>query len=64
MRLLTTTALTGALALGAGAASAQTVLDALFMSQSAYSEADVRSMVEAYTAEHPDVTINLDRLFR
>ena len=60
MRLLTTTALAGALALGAGAAGAQTVLDALFMSQSAYSEADVRAMAAAYTAEHPDVTINLE----
>lgn len=60
MRLLTTTALAGTLALGAASAQAQTVLDALFMSQSAYSEADVRAMVEAYTAANPDVTVNLE----
>lgn len=60
MRLWTpvlTGALTGALV--AGGAGAQT-LDALFMSQSAYSEADVRAMVEAYTAENSGVTVNLE----
>ncbi len=60
MRLLTTTALAGAMALAAEAASAQTVLDALFMSQSAYSEADVRAMTEDFTAKNPDVTVNLE----
>ncbi|EYD77182.1 Glucosamine ABC transport system, periplasmic sugar-binding protein [Rubellimicrobium mesophilum DSM 19309] len=60
MRHLTTTALAGALAWVAAAAEAETALNALFMSQAAYSEADVRAMTEAYMAEHPDVTVNLE----
>ena len=60
MRLLTITTLAGALAWGGAAAQAQTELNALFMSQAAYSEADVRAMTEAYMAEHPDVTVNLE----
>ncbi len=39
---------------------AETTLNALFMSQSAYSEADVRAMTDAYTAAHPDVKVNLE----
>jgi multiple sugar transport system substrate-binding protein len=53
----TTLALGGALAT---MAAAETTLNALFMSQSAYSEADVRAMTEAYTAANPGVTINLE----
>jgi len=60
MRLLTTTVLAGAMASAAASASAETTLNALFMSQAAYSEADVRAMTEAYTTEHPDVTVNLE----
>jgi multiple sugar transport system substrate-binding protein len=60
MRLLTITTLAGALAWGGAAAQAQTELNAVFMSQAAYSEADIRAMTEAYMAEHPDVTVNLE----
>jgi multiple sugar transport system substrate-binding protein len=50
-----------ALQLGlAHAASANTVLHGLFMSQAGYSEADVRAMTAAYVKMHPDVTINLE----
>lgn len=48
------------LALSTGYAQADTTLNALFMSQSAYSEADVRAMTDAYTAAHPDVKVNLE----
>lgn len=60
MRLLSTTALAATLALGAVMAHAETVLNGLFMSQSAYSEADVRAMADAYTAANPDVKLNLE----
>jgi multiple sugar transport system substrate-binding protein len=60
MRHLTTTALAGILALAGAAAQAQTELNALFMSQAAYSEADVRAMTEAFTAANPEVTVNLE----
>ena len=60
MKHLSEIAVAGVLALGASQATAETVLNALFMSQSAYSEADVRSMAEAYTTAHPDVKINLE----
>ena len=48
------------LALSTGYAQAETTLNALFMSQSAYSEADVRAMTDAYVAAHPDVKVNLE----
>jgi len=60
MKLLSTSALAGMLALGAAMAQAETVLNGLFMSQSAYSEADVRAMADAFTAAHPDIKLNLE----
>ncbi|MET3898083.1 multiple sugar transport system substrate-binding protein [Devosia sp. UYZn731] len=49
-----------ALGLSSTAAYADTALKALFMSQSAYSEADVRAMTDAYTASHPGTTVTLE----
>ncbi|PLR34688.1 ABC transporter substrate-binding protein [Chimaeribacter californicus] len=43
-----------------GYASAKTELSALFMSQSAYSESDIRAMTADYEKQHPDVHINLE----
>ncbi|WP_455818254.1 extracellular solute-binding protein [Pseudomonas cerasi] len=43
-----------------GAASAKTQLNALFMSQAAYSESDVRAMTSDFEKANPDVTINLE----
>ena len=60
MRLISTTAITGVLAVCGSLAHAETVLNALFMSQAAYSETDVRAMADAYTAAHPDIKINLE----
>lgn len=57
------TALLCASLLGAALASpahAQTKINALFMAQAAYSEADVRAMTEAFTKANPDVTVNLE----
>jgi multiple sugar transport system substrate-binding protein len=57
------TALLGATLLGAALASpahAQTKINALFMAQAAYSEADVRAMTDAFTKANPDVTVNLE----
>lgn len=48
------------MALGPSSALAETVLNGLFMSQSAYSEADVRAMADAYTAKNPDIKLNLE----
>lgn len=41
-------------------AVAETTLNALFMAQAAYSEADVRAMTEAFTAANPEVKVNLE----
>ena len=41
-------------------AMAETKLNALFMAQSAYSEADVRAMTEAFTKANPDISVNLE----
>jgi len=41
-------------------ASAETNLTALFMAQSAYSEADVHAMAEAFTKANPDIHVNLE----
>jgi multiple sugar transport system substrate-binding protein len=41
-------------------AMAETTLNALFMAQAAYSEADVRAMTDAFTASNPDVKVNLE----
>ncbi len=57
------TALLGATLLGAALSSpahAETKINALFMAQAAYSEADVRAMTEAFTKANPDVTVNLE----
>jgi multiple sugar transport system substrate-binding protein len=52
--------LCAALVAGGGAAHAETTLNALFMSQAAYSEGDVRAMTEDFTKEHPDIKVNLE----
>jgi multiple sugar transport system substrate-binding protein len=57
------TALLGATIFGAALASpahAETRINALFMAQAAYSEADVRAMTDAFTKANPDVTVNLE----
>lgn len=41
-------------------AAAETTLNALFMAQAAYSEADVRAMTDAFIAENPDIKVNLE----
>ncbi|WP_416799009.1 extracellular solute-binding protein [Ciceribacter azotifigens] len=57
-----TTLLAAALASVAFAshAMAETKINALFMAQAAYSEADVRAMTEAFTKANPDITVNLE----
>lgn len=60
MKLLITTSVAGVFALGHGIAWAETTLNGLFMSQSAYSEADVRAMADSYMQDHPDIKINLE----
>ena len=56
--------LLGAVFLGAlaapHAAFADTKINALFMAQAAYSEADVRAMTEAFQKANPDVSVNLE----
>ena len=55
--------LLGAALIGASLAPhafAETPLNALFMAQAAYSEADVRAMTEAFTKANPDVSVNLE----
>ena len=54
---LTTTALTF---LSSQMAMAETTLNALFMSQAAYSEADVRAMTAAFEAANPDIKVALE----
>lgn len=49
-----------ALSASGGVALAETTLNALFMSQSAYSEADVRAMTDEFTAANSDVKVNLE----
>ncbi|MBE0412769.1 extracellular solute-binding protein [Yoonia sp.] len=41
-------------------AIAETNLNALFMAQAAYSEADVRAMTDAFTAANPDIKVSLE----
>ena len=60
MERLIAASLTAAMALGGSAVWAETTLNALFMSQAAYSEADVRAMADGYMKEHPDTKINLE----
>lgn len=55
--------LVGAAAIGAFLSSpafAETKINALFMAQAAYSEADVRAMTDAFTKANPDVSVNLE----
>jgi len=51
-------------ALGAAAIAqplwADTSINALFMAQAAYSEADVRAMTDAFTAAHPGIDVRLE----
>ncbi|TNV19724.1 extracellular solute-binding protein [Buttiauxella sp. B2] len=50
-----------ALTLGFSAtALAETTLSALFMTQAAYSEADIRAMTADFTKQHPDIKVNLE----
>ena len=55
--LLSATLLTAPLSLPA---FAETQINALFMAQAAYSEADVRAMTEAFTKGNPDIKVNLE----
>ncbi len=58
-----TTALLGATLLSAALfvpAHAETKINALFMAQAAYSEADVRAMTESFSKANPDITVNLE----
>ncbi|WP_245518561.1 extracellular solute-binding protein, partial [Mesorhizobium sp. M4B.F.Ca.ET.169.01.1.1] len=41
-------------------AFAETTLNALFMAQAAYSEADVRAMTEAFTKANPDIHVKFE----
>ncbi|MBY5314966.1 extracellular solute-binding protein [Rhizobium leguminosarum] len=55
--------LLGAALIGASLAPhafAETTLNALFMAQAAYSEADVRAMTDAFAKANPDITVNLE----
>lgn len=57
------TLLIGATLVGAGFtghAQAETTLNALFMAQAAYSEADVRAMTDAFAKANPDIKVNLE----
>ena len=62
MKRRVTLQLTGCLTalLISGYASAATELSALFMSQAAYSESDVRAMTADFEKAHPDIHINLE----
>lgn len=42
------------------ATAATTTLNALFMTQAAYSENDIRAMTQAFQTAHPDVQVNLE----
>jgi multiple sugar transport system substrate-binding protein len=55
--LLCTAIITASLA---SHAFAETKINALFMAQAAYSEADVRAMTEAFTKANPDIAVNLE----
>jgi multiple sugar transport system substrate-binding protein len=59
----TRNALIGATLIGAGFtghAQAETTLNALFMAQASYSEADVRAMTDAFAKANPDIKVNLE----
>ena len=55
--LLCATMMTASLA---SHALAETKINALFMAQAAYSEADVRAMTEAFSKANPDISVNLE----
>jgi multiple sugar transport system substrate-binding protein len=57
--LLSAAVLSGAL-MGSSGGHAETALNALFMSQAAYSEDDVRAMTADFMKEHPDIKVNLE----
>jgi len=44
----------------AASATAATSLNALFTTQAAYSESDIRAMTQAFEKAHPDVKVNLE----
>ena len=49
-----------ALALSLSSAyAAPTQISALFMTQAAYSENDIRAMTADFSKQHPDITVNL-----
>lgn len=49
-----------ALALSLSSAyAAPTQINALFMTQAAYSENDIRAMTADFSKQHPDITVNL-----
>lgn len=60
MKIFSIAALAGLLMFSSSFAHAEVVLKGLFMSQSAYSEADVRAMADGYTKYHPDTKLNLE----
>ncbi|CAM3429659.1 ABC transporter substrate-binding protein [Rouxiella silvae] len=61
LRPATTLCVLSALAFGYSAnALAETTLSALFMTQAAYSESDIRAMTADFTKAHPDIKVNLE----
>lgn len=48
------------LMLSAGSAAATSQINALFMTQAAYSENDIRAMTQNFQKQHPDVSVNLE----
>ncbi|HAI07559.1 MULTISPECIES: extracellular solute-binding protein [Pantoea] len=48
------------LMLSAGSAVAASQINALFMTQAAYSENDIRAMTQNFQKQHPDVSVNLE----
>lgn len=60
MKTLMKTCVTAVLLASAGSAAAATTLNALFMTQAAYSENDIRAMTQAFQKAHPDVQVNLE----
>lgn len=48
------------LMLSAGSAVAASQINALFMTQAAYSENDIRAMTQNFQKQHPDISVNLE----
>ena len=48
------------LMLTAGSALAASQINALFMTQAAYSENDIRAMTQNFQKQHPDISVNLE----